>query len=143
MTAFTQLRTTRKGAIGERIARRLLERRGWTVYKPARDNTPHPIDFLVFRPGRPVMAVDVKTYPRRRHYSDTGIDSADWYAYKSFSCPVSLIFVDEVQRSVYGATISTLEPLARSEGLKTYFPLDAMTVISTLTAEELAQLKST
>jgi len=141
MTAFAQLRTTRKGAIGERIVKRYLTRKGWQVYTP--DDGPHLVDFLAMRPNGKTIAVDVKTYPRQYVRNYTGIDKADYLKYITYAKenPVKLFFVDEVERMIYGADISDLEDVATESKGKVYFPLEAMTSVQTLSPTEVQQIR--
>ena len=142
MSAFHELPTTRKGTAGEEIARRVLERMGWIIYTPETKG-PHPIDFLAWKGGK-LRAFDVKTYPRRARYNDTGIDAADLAKYQQFSAttatPVTILFVDVVESVVYGAGLDALAKNATIEGGKAYFPLSTMQVCHSLTPEEMAAI---
>lgn len=143
MSSFLQLPTTRKGYAGEDIARKVIRRAGWTVYESTAD-VPHLIDFVCEKAGR-LIAVDVKTYPRRASYCDTGIDLADFEAYQAFEdgagIPVHLVWVDEIEEAVYGHRLAHLSSYASHHAGKVYFPLSAMRLHRHLFLEELAQLR--
>lgn len=142
-TDFQALITTRKGNVGERIAQRLLRRRGWYVYAPAKEE-PYPVDIIAYKPGEAIQAIDAKAYPRRARHNDTGIDEKDYRTYQAFTgatgAEVTLMFIDQVEKCVYGARLSSLLPYAKAEGTKVYFPLPCFKVLHWLQPGELAAL---
>lgn len=141
---FQQLTTTKKGNIGEAIARGILERAGWNVYD-CKQNQPHVVDFLCHKAGR-LIGVDVKTYPRRRHHPDTGIDVMDFAKYLSLGyahrMPVYLVWIDEIEQAAYSGRLRTIERHAYQAGGKIYFPLSALRLIRHLWPDELAALQA-
>lgn len=139
---FADLKTTKKGRIGERIVRGLLEQWNWS-YKEA-PNRSHAIDFMAINCEGDCIGVEVKTYPRRASKLDTGIDGADFTKYRQLRTnrckDVLLIFIDQFERCIYGQWLSVLEQAAYREGGKVYFKLDRMRRVRWLTAAELSEL---
>lgn len=124
---FRSLRTTKLGTAGEKFIEQHLKAKGLIVYKPPTHGS-HPIDFLVIDKNDNIWSVDVKTYPRRTHYQDTGVDTRDWKKYCSMAEKtngrVLIYFVDLLEESVYRYRItSELKAKAYVHGNKTYFPL--------------------
>jgi hypothetical protein len=141
---FTELKTTKQGTAGEDIARRYLIRNRYLPFVPGFEGS-HPIDFITIKPGEnSLIAIDAKTYPRRYVAEQTGIDTADYFTYKSFEkalkLKVYLMFVDPFERAIYGAYLSQLETLAIPESEKVYFPLHAFKLLDWLTPEDLTNL---
>ncbi|MTB50066.1 hypothetical protein [Lewinella sp. W8] len=147
---FTDLPTTKRGDVGERIVYDHLRAKGCHIYEP--EDGPHPIDrFMVARDGQ-CFAFDVKTYRRQFTRPYTGIDAPDFEKYTSLrGVTVLLFFVDAFERCIYWIKINpeghrapSDEP-ATGNGLiyehrKVYFPLSDMTVLRALTDEELREL---
>lgn len=144
--------TTRKGALGEQIARRHLESRGLIVYAPLTDGA-HLFDFLCAnKQKQSIVAAEVKTKPRRLHFPDTGIDVRHFNDYMAiqtkYGIDVFLYFVDEHERRIYGNKLQTLiasrevdhngktivYPL-RINGI-IYFPLCAMVDVAQITEQD-------
>jgi len=142
---FTQLPTTRKGAVGEAIAKTIIERSGWLVYESTAD-VPHLVDFICYKPGKRLIAVDVKTYPRRYCCENTGIDTRDFEKYSRFEesndIDVYIIFIDEFERAIYGGYLRHLGRRAQHDAGKVYFPLSAMRLHRYLTADELDSIRT-
>jgi len=151
---FRDKQTTRKGAIGEQIARRHLESKGLVVYEPV-TNGAHPFDKLcASRDKRSLVIAEVKTKPARVYYPDTGIDLRHYHDYMRiqarYGIDVHLYFVDEDKREMYGNKLTNL--IARrqvehngkvldypmQQGGIIYFPLAAMEQVSLLTDDEAA-----
>ena len=129
------------GDVGEVIVRRHLKKMDWTVFGQAFPGTA-PIDGFAIRPkidGCDVIAFEVKTYPRRFAYPQTGIDSKDFYTYKEVSkeLPLSIIFVDPFECCMYGLPFRDNLEKGVFEGIKVYFDLALMKKIRGLTKEEL------
>lgn len=144
MTAFAQLPTTRRGTVGEDIAKAFFVRRGCTPFGPVVDGS-HPIDLTLLTPKGDVVLVDVKTYPRRYVRPETGIDLPDWHTYQHLAernpgVTVYLLFVDPFERAMYGGAITSLVDHAREEGSKVYFPLKALRVVSWLEPHEVRKI---
>lgn len=144
-TDFQALETTKKGNAGEYLVKGIIERSGWLIYQPA-DDAPHLIDFLCHKPGEGLIGVDVKTYPRRWCCPDTGIDSRDFGKYEAFewqhAIPVHLVWVDEIERAIYGGRLRYLSQHAQHAGGKVYFPLSAMRLHRHLFPDELAEIRA-
>lgn len=102
----------KKGEIGEQIVRKILEEKGWIVYKPVTDGA-HCFDMLTIKDKRRAIAIDVKAKSRRNKYPDTGINQKHFEEYLSFSqkhnMPFWLFFVDEMLGKIYGNHLAELE----------------------------------
>jgi len=154
---FSQLPTTRKGAIAERYVRDVLVSMGWHIYAYAADQ-PHPVDMLAITPDGRLVGVEVKCKCARIYYPDTGIDRNDYNAYHNLqsqlNLPVLLLFVDNYHRSVYGNYLDTLsQPLMIVDNKRTleypmvvdryvYFPLQAMEHYADIPPAIVAQLNT-
>ena len=142
---FTELPTTRKGAVGEAIVIAHLLSKGCMPYRPA-INGPHSIDLAVLDPsGGQMYLIDVKTYARRFKADQTGIDAADYRTYRDLTsqfpqATVYVLFVDAYERCIYGARLLELEPFATLEGTKVYFPLSRMRPHRELTKAEVERI---
>jgi len=145
----------RKGDVGEELVRCRLEAQGWVVYKPITDKA-HAFDILCIKNKRTAIAMDVKAKARLNKYPATGINQKHFEEYKYFSekhlMDFWVIFVDEMQKSVYGNRLTELEKPRTVEG-KTYpwvmptkgqpvrlWPLEAMITIGSIDAETQARL---
>lgn len=144
---FNDLDTTKKGDIGEEIILGLLQEGGWTPYKVACD-CPHPFDYFSFNSSQNrTVFFEVKTYPRRASYNDTGIDLPDYHKYLSFSdldCyEFILFFVDEFEQCIYCQNIRKLSPhgVIREDHGKVYFPLAMLKKCRNLYSDELQRLR--
>lgn len=143
---FKALETTQKGYAGEYLVKNLIERSGWIVYESTAD-VPHVIDFVCMKKNGPgLIAVDVKTYPRRWCCHDTGIDYADFEKYHAFEqetgIAVHIVFVDEIEAAVYGQRLRELATQARPDGNKVYFPLEAMRLHRYLHDDEVDKIRA-
>ena len=143
-----------KGEYAEGIVRRKLEAQGFVVYKPETVGA-HAFDVLAIRDKSHCIALDVKAKARRNRYPDTGINERHYQTYKAFSTrhamPFWVVFVDEMQGTIYGNSLTALDEPAEVGGVAyplldngtRYWPLQNMRQIHELTyqeAEELAQL---
>jgi hypothetical protein len=141
---FAEMTTTKKGAVGEDIVRRILEDRGLIIYE-CNQNRGHIVDFFAARPGRYCLfGVEVKTKPRKAFTPTTGIDTADYRTYiklLSQGIDTVLFFVDVFEEAVYYSRISDLTQLQKPEGLITYFPLSYFTIERKLSRNELNALE--
>lgn len=129
--------------MGEKWVQDWLEASGRKVYVPGVVGS-HPIDFVVVEPSGQLWACDVKTYPRRARYPDTGIDIPDWHKYAQISahCPVRLFFVDVFERYCYSIELSKARPHARRYGGKMYVPLSVARVEFKLSHTQVEQLRT-
>ena len=153
---------TRKGNVGEAIVHRFLESKGLTIYQPV-TNQAHPVDRIVAnRDHSNLRMVEIKSYPRRIHYPDTGIDARHYYSYVEkqalHNIPLSIYFVDEDMGKIYGGRLDYISqeiqvehrgkkinyPLFQDchKGKKVYFHIDLMTTIADLTHDERMELDS-
>lgn len=146
-----------KGEIGEQIVKDHLESKGWVVYKPQTPG-PHCFDILALLNKKSAIALDVKAKSRLNKYPATGIDQRHFEEYKSFSekhlMPFWVVFVDEMQKTVYGNTIAELEKEREVEGVKYPFvmnakgkhvriwPLEAMKPIASISDDSVQKLIS-
>lgn len=101
------------GLIGENIVKRFLERNGYVVYRPETKGRSHCFDMLVTLNKESIFALDVKTKKRLNKWPATGVDQKSFEQYRNFenvcSIPFYLVFVDAMEMSVYGQSISVLE----------------------------------
>ena len=126
-TTFQKLRTTKLGEAGEALIEKHFTAKGWTIYRPKRGKR-HPLDMIGIDLQGRVLLIEVKTYPKRWAYSDTGIDARDWLAYLEIQRknpnPILLVFIDIAQKSAYYFQIGyDLIQAAHAQGDKVYFPL--------------------
>lgn len=144
-----------KGEYGEQIVRRILEGKGFVVYKPNTEGA-HAFDVLAIKDKRLCIALDVKAKSRRNKYADTGINLRHFETYKRFSdrhtMPFWLIFVDEMLGKIYGNTLEELAKPIEVEGINypliygdtqtgtIYWHMQSMRQIHTLTESEKADL---
>ena len=141
----------KKGEVGEQIARNILEGKGWVVYQPVTAG-PHCFDMVAIKDKRSAIALDVKAKARMNYYPATGIDQKHFEEYQNFSnkhqMPFWLVFVDEMQKTVYGNSLDQLEkPLVigkvqypKRVGAQRIWPLCAMKHIATLDCDSVAKL---
>jgi hypothetical protein len=144
-----------KGEYGEQIVRRILERKGFVVYKPATEGA-HAFDVMAIKDKSRCIAMDVKAKSRRNKYADTGINIKHFQTYKSFSdthsMPFWVVFVDEMIGKIYGNTLEQLSKPVEREGIKypytfddpyggtIYWHLDSMLQIYTLSESDKSNL---
>lgn len=130
------------GAVGEMIVANYLVSAGHYVYTCYGVGS-HPIDFYVTDvSGHIEYAVDVKTYPRRAYFNDTGIDAGDWYKYVQISLktPVRLFFIDHFEQCCYSVNLSDAGAVAYESCGKVYIPLDCMKFEFRLNDSQLAAI---
>ena len=159
MTTFASMTTTQKGVKGEDLCFDYLRARGHTVYRPDKEDRPHPIDsFIVHGQKFSVCAADIKTKPKRGAYPDTGInlDHYGTYCYikNVNNIRVFLFFVDEDEKRIYGNWLDVLETRREvshnGETLvyplwmvrQIYFPISAMMHIADISDEAVEELKA-
>ena len=146
----------KKGRIGEDIVRRVLEQDRFVVYQPVTTGA-HAFDMLAVKDKDYTIAVDVKTKPRRKYYRDTGINEDHYIIYKKFqdehNIDFIIVFVDEVEKKIYGQTLNELDKPIYKEGhwypwMQTtgggktirYWHLDSMYVIGDVADNEAENL---
>lgn len=116
-----------KGEYGEQIVRRILEQKGFVVYKPHTEGA-HAFDVLAIKDKSRCIAMDVKAKSRRNKYADTGINVRHFLTYKSFSethrMPFWLVFVDEMIGKIYGNTLDQLAKPMQRDGISYPYTFD-------------------
>lgn len=98
---FNSLATTKRAKRAEKLVATLLEHSNCSTFSP-RANKAHPIDLgIINRTTLQISFADVKFYPPR-HDGLSGVDLPDFKTYCKLAeqVPVSIIFVDEENRSV-------------------------------------------
>lgn len=105
-TNFEDLKTTRKGKIGEDAIIDWLEKKGWVVYSP-KTKSAHWFDNLVVKDKSYIRVVEVKTKAKMKFYDGTGIDTRHLREYQKFvnnhkDIEMWILFVDEELEQVYG-----------------------------------------
>lgn len=112
-----------KGRIGEEQVRALLEKKGYIVYTPKTGGA-HAFDFMAIKDKEKCIALDVKAKARRNNYKDTGVDLRNFRIYEQFmkrhNMPFWLVFVDEMERRIYGNTIEALMASVKKDKGITY-----------------------
>lgn len=115
----------RKGALGEQIVKKFLERDGWHVQKPdgVSEDTPTQIDWLCTR-GKKICCVEVKTY-KKFLYSFNELPTfkiplAKYEGYKAEAQKrggsLELWFVNSEDGKIYRAASETLDKKFRRAG---------------------------
>jgi Holliday junction resolvase len=149
--------SAKKGAVGERIVRGLLEKQGWIVYQPLTEG-PHLYDILAVKDKEKALVLDVKAKARMKKRAETGIDKSQYEEYKNFSLkysmPFWLVFVDEMEKRIYGNTLEELEKECVEDGqiypheiITKYnkkvvmWPLSKMKHFANLTEDDVIELK--
>lgn len=146
-----------KGEVGEMVVRAHLEKKGWVVYKPHTEGA-HAFDILAIFQKKTAIALDVKAKSRMNKYPATGINQNHFEEYLAFSekhlMPFWVVFVDEMQRTIYGNELGALEVPRVVSGvsypfiMKTSYspvrlwPLEAMKHIADLDGVTASQLVS-
>ena len=102
-----------KGEVGEGIVEKLLNEKGYIIYKSNRNDIGHWLDWICIKNKTKAIAVDIKTKSRLTYINATGIDEQYFQEYVKFSkehnMPFVLIFVDEFTKTIYGNTIDELQ----------------------------------
>lgn len=108
---FKDRNTTKKGAIGERIVKDILENAGWVVYVPV-TNKAHAFDILAIKDKTKIKAIEVKTKARLNNWPAQGIDRRHYEEYIKISQAMCvdlwLFFVDDKDGSVHGQNLRKL-----------------------------------
>jgi hypothetical protein len=144
-----------KGAMGEKIIKDFLEEKGWIVYQPFADKA-HAFDMLAIKDKKKAIALDIKAKSRLDFIEATGINTKHFETYKLFSekhnMPFWIIFVDEMQKTIYGNTLDNLEkpvktktrsyPSTISNGSIRIWSLLSMKHIADLSEDQCNNLKS-
>lgn len=157
--SFADKRTTRLGAVGERIVDEHLAAKGFVPYAPSLSDCPHAFDRLIVkRNKREVFIAECKTKPQRVRYPDQGIDIRHYNEYRyiqdKYGLRTFLFFVDSDRAAVYGHWLDVLdEPREvevrpretrqypwRSGGI-IYFPTEIMRHIRNLDPDVVMELR--
>ena len=140
MAEFTSLQTTQLGTIAEQIIiNDFASSKNYFPYTPNKLSS-HPIDAVLIS-GHSQVWLDVKCKSRRKHYADTGFDSSDVESYLKAPQQVYILWLDIVQKKIYGNFLKRLIPFRKDEGKITYFPLDKMVLFRDMTESEYKSLK--
>ena len=139
-SSFSRLQSTKAGEIGEIIVHQILKSWDLVIYRPE-PGKPHLVDFLCYQPGSPLIAVEVKTYPRQYISASTGIDFEDFELYDSQCAETYIFFVDPFEEMIYFQRITILKKSAYRSGGKAYFPLKYMKPVRRLTRFEVEKIK--
>ncbi len=132
-TNFTNLRTTRIGKAGEDLAQKHFTAKGFYVYRPPKGKS-HLFDMVLVDKDMNITFCEVKTYPKRFAYNDTGVDEKDWRtlckAYQKQLAPVWIVFIDVTLKQMYYFEMNdALMNAAQTDAGKTYFPLSMSKVL--------------
>lgn len=145
----------RKGEIGEAIIKKILEEKGWCVYRPETAGA-HCFDILAILKKSQCIAIDVKAKAAMKYYPATGINQKHFEEYQSFSkkhsMPFWLFFVDENIKKIYGNTLQELEKPRLISGQQypwlkkisgavlRLWPLSAMKTVGSISEEQAKKL---
>lgn len=156
MADWNSKKEVKKGNVGEKVIKIFLERKGFIIYKPETEGK-HAFDMLAVKDKKQIIIAEVKSYPRRNYYADTGLNLNHYREYKNiidtYHFPIFLFFIDEMKGEIYGNWLTRLEepykagkltyPLIQSgtTGKRIYFPLCHMISIGKLSDEEVKALK--
>ena len=108
MSNFTDKKQYKKGKIGEEEVKKWLKELKYIVF-PTENDCPHDLDGFAMKKEGEVRLVEVKTYPRRLYYPDTGMNYNHYKICKEFDKDVYMFFVDELEKKVYGNKLSILD----------------------------------
>lgn len=101
-----------KGDYAERIIKNMLESKGYVVYMPCTHGS-HSFDIMAIKEKRLCVALDIKAKARMNNVRATGVNREHYDTYKRFSIkhnmPFWIVFVDEMEKSIYGNTIEQLD----------------------------------
>lgn len=162
---------TKKGEVGERIAKAEFTKQGYTVIS-TQTRGPHNFDFTLYLGDKAIALGDVKTKARMNKYCCTGIDKHCYDSYKKSrirtGLPFLLVFVDEGLGEIYGHLLNVLEQpysedrwptgtnkagimyyeqynypqLKKHKDLIIYFPYIKMLLWRKLTQEEITEIRN-
>jgi len=148
--------TVKKGNIGESIIKKVLESKGYVIYKSITEKA-HAFDFLAIKNKQIFLIAEIKSKARLNKYNATGIDTRHFKEYlfimDSMGIDIVLFFVDEhpKEERIYCQKLSELKKEKIIENIKypntniakgiTLFSLTDMIEVKKLNAEELLSLK--
>lgn len=149
MSEFNELRSTKKGEVGEELVKDFIEWEYGMVYSPPKKK-PHVIDGTYYMSGS-FIPYEVKTKEERDLYPDYGIDYADYKKYKNLAVNhhVQLFFVDYRIKKCVGGFLGDIDKEFCSDGKyypkrgrtykgekMIYFPTELLETYFDLTEEE-------
>ena len=151
-----------KGDYAEVIVQRLLEEKGFVVYRPVTHDKPHGFDMFAYKDKSYKFAVEIKTKSLCDKYPETGFEEYlhDRYVQLSekLNLPVWILFCDEKRKEIYGNLLSkldeekTIEDMgekghypkvighADGDNVTRYYHISSMKTFHTLTDEESQKL---
>lgn len=139
----------KRGNVGENIVKNHFESLGYIIYEPI-TNGAHPFDkFVAHSNKKDLFILEVKTKPARIKYPDTGIDISAYNGYKyivdTYRINIFLVFVDDLNKSVYGNWITELDKPYKNYPLETggiiYWHIGSMTELRKLTDTECDEIR--
>lgn len=146
----------KNGDAGEAIVIEILKDLGYHVVRGPGDGAEgHPYDIFVYTKEEAYknfkfFFCEVKTKPRRWKVADTGIDNWQFKKCNNLlkqGIDTLIMFVDEIEKSVYGEYFSNLLKNYKREKYENgaeiiYFKLETLKVYRKLTEDELKMLSS-
>jgi len=160
---FRDMIQTKKGELGEKIVKHILQEKGYVVYtySSLKDDKAHFFDFLVIKKTqnqKEIFVVEVKSKARFNKWPATGIDIRHFNEYLEIhqknNLDFFLFFVDEHpdEQRIYGQRLSNLIVKKIVDGNeypntdlckgKILFPLSDMKEIYKLNEKEVLELQS-
>lgn len=138
---FTELQTTICGNFGEDlILKEFGNKHNLKIYIQQKDNSSYPVDAIALYNGK-AYGIEVKTKPRFKFFDKTGMDTPDHTTYMEMNIDVYVLFVDYIEKKIYGNWIKKLDKHKKIEGNITTYPLSEMKVYRNLTDKEVDDLK--
>ena len=148
--------TVKKGNIGEAIVQKVIEQKGYIVYKAITEKA-HAFDFLAVKDKKVFVIAEIKTKARFNKFYATGIDVKHFneylYIFEKQDIDVVLFFVDEhpSEERIYCQKLSELikpklidsveYPNYKIAKGKVLFSLEDMVTVCRLSKEEVESLK--
>jgi len=138
----------RKGKYGEELVEKFLKKKGYVVYSP---DGSHAFDKVAMRKNE-IFAVEVKTYPARVMYPDTGFSIKHYETYLQRNSKnklrVFVFFVDEDRKEIYGNWLDVIDrPVfgcpgyPKKQGEQIYFHLSRMEFLCKLTEDQTKKIR--
>lgn len=156
---WNERRSVKKGTIGERIVRYVLEKNGWVVYQCVSRDKAHVIDCIAYKEKKTQRFLEVKTKSFMRNPDRTGFNTCDLEVYthylKEKNQDIFILFVDQAKKKIYGNFLSKLIEPKEEDGMLfpnefiskydgksiTVFPLSSMIDIAELSEDQIKELK--
>lgn len=103
----------KKGDLGECIITKILEDKGWVVYRPFTKDKAHYFDMLCTKNKDKIIAIDIKTKARLNNWNAQGINIKSYDQYINFVKTTNinfyLIFIDDKLGYVHMIDITKLK----------------------------------